>query len=130
MPANTTPIFTAVPIIGVVAIATANTNLDGTGTIATLVTGSTNGTKIDRITITATVTTTAGMIRFFIDPNTGTNYMFAEATVAAVTPSASVPAFTKTLVFDRGLVLPADYLLRVSTEKATNFNIVAYGGTY
>lgn len=129
MPANTSAIFPLASNLGIVAISTANTNLDGTGTIGTVLTAGSNGTRVDRVTIKATVTTTAGMVRLFI--YTGdTYYLYTEVAVTANTPSATNPAFETTLVFDRGLWLPSGYSLRASTEKAENFNIVAVGGDY
>lgn len=49
-----TPGFANVPRTGVAAVSTANTNRDGTGTIADILTGASSGTKIELITIHAT----------------------------------------------------------------------------
>lgn len=49
MAANTTPIFTLTPIVAFVQVSTANTARDGTGTIADIATGDTNGTRIDYV---------------------------------------------------------------------------------
>ena len=51
-------------------ISTANTNRNGTGTIGTVFTGAAGGSRIDDITITATGTTTAGVVRLFINDGT------------------------------------------------------------
>ena len=127
--ANTVPIFTLTPVVASVACATANTNRDGSGTLATILTGSTYGTRVDRIVCTATVTTTAGMLRFYIDDGGGSD-MFLEVPVTAVTGTATVAEWTKTLVFDRGLIIPSGYVLKSSTHNAENFNIMAFGGSY
>lgn len=131
MTANTTPIFTLTPHIGMVAIATANTNRDGTGTIGTVLTAAANGTRISRIQIKATVTTTAGTIRLYIYD--GANYfLWREILTSAITVSATVAAFEYILelLAERALVLPSGYSLRASTEKAENYNIIAEGGDY
>lgn len=131
MTANISPIFTLTPRADSVAIATANTNRDGTGTIGTVLTAGASGTRISRITIKATVTTTAGTIRLYI--YTGADYfLWREILVTAITASAIVAAFEYTLELlgERALVLPNAYSLRASTEKAENFNIVAEGGDY
>lgn len=55
--------------IGKVRISVANTNRDGTGTLGVLATASPvkgASSRIDRISIQATATTTAGMLRFFL----------------------------------------------------------------
>jgi hypothetical protein len=133
VPANTTPIFTLVPIIGRARISTANASRDGTGTLGTIVTGATDGTRIDRIIITATVSTTAGMIRLFI--NDGTNIRaFREVPVTVITVGASTPAFTATIISPDTqaplLVLPSGYILAAGTHNAESFDVLALGGAY
>lgn len=131
MTANTTPIFTLTPQTACVAIATANTARDGTGTIGTVLTAGANGTRIHRITIKATVTTTAGTIRLYV--YTGAAYfLWREIATTAITVGANTPAFEYTLELlgERGLVLPTGYSLRASTEKAENYNIIAEGGDF
>lgn len=131
MTANTSPIFTLTPVVGCVAIATANTNRDGTGTIGTVLTAGINGTRISRVSIKATVSTTAGVIRLFV--YTGAVYfLWREITTTALTVSATVNSFEYNLelLAERALVLPSGYSLRASTEKAENYNIIAEGGDY
>lgn len=131
MPANITPIFTLTPKVGVVAIATINTGRDGTGTIGTILSAGTNGTRISRITIKATVTTTAGMVRLWIHDGAA-YFLWREILITAITVSATVAAFESIieLLGERALILPTGYSLRASTEKAENFNVVAEGGDY
>lgn len=131
MAVNTTPIFTLTPHIGMVAIATANTNRDGTGTIGTVITGTTYGTRISRIQIKATVTTTAGTVRLFIHDGAA-YFLWREIIVTAITVGASTAAFEYTLELlgERALILPNAYSLRASTEKAENFNVTAEAGDY
>ena len=124
----TAPIFTDTPIIGIAQISTANATLNGTGTIGTVVTGSTDGTRVDEIQIKATVTTTAGMIRLYIYDGANTR-LFYEIAVTAITPSATVASFYASIAFSN-LILPSTYELRASTEKAETFNIVAYGSNF
>ena len=51
---------------GKVLISTANSNLDGTGTLGTVLTAASNGTLIKAITVKAQVNTTEGMVRLFL----------------------------------------------------------------
>lgn len=131
MPANTTPIFPLTPVVGVGQCTVANANRDGTGTLVDVITGTTNGTRISRITIKATVTTTAGMIRLYIYNTTNTR-LWREIAVSAITPSATVAAFEQTLTLsgEDALILPSGYILKASTEKAEAINVIAEGGNY
>lgn len=124
MPANTSPIFTLTPQIGMVQVSTANTNRDGSGTLGTLITGATNGTRIRRIDCKATGTTTAGMLRFYMHDGTNTRLWF-EIAVSAVTPSASVPAWSDSRVFADPPVLPSGWSIKVSTHNAETFNVIS-----
>jgi hypothetical protein len=127
--ANTSPVFTNIANLGVVTISTANANRDGTGTMGTVLTAGANGSRIGQVVITAQGTTTAGMIRLFIHNGT-TAFLYKEVAVTAITPSSTVQAFTATVVFPNGLVLPTGYTLRASTHNAESFNVVAEGGNY
>lgn len=132
MAANTTPIFTLTPVIGRVRISTANTARDGSGSAGTVVTGGTNGTRIDRIVITATGTTTAGMVRLFI--NDGTNIRaWKEVVVTAITVGASTAAFNSTITTPDTnplLVLPATYSLLASTHNAETFDVLCHAADF
>lgn len=107
-----------------VAISTANTNRDGTtGTYGTLMTAGSSGSRVDRIRVNATGSTTAGMIRFFV----GTALVM-ELPVVAVTPSATIPAWGADVVFDNGLILQASAVLKVSTNNAEAFAVTVLSG--
>ena len=131
MTANTEPIFVLTPVIGAVLIDTANTAKDGTGTVGTVITGGTNGTRITRITIQSIGTTTAGMVRLYIDIG-ATIHMWKEIAVDAVTGSATLEEFiyVLNLTGETALVLPTGCILLASTEKSESFNIIAEGGDY
>lgn len=131
MAPNTNPIFTLTPVIGVGQVSAANTNRDGTGTIVSLITGGTDGTRIHRITVTAAVTTTAGMVRFYIDNGVNVR-LWREVAVTAITVSATVKAFTETINLpdEYALVLPSGYELQASTHNAEAINIIVEGGDY
>lgn len=126
--------YAATPKVGIAAISTANTNLNGTGTIGTVFTAGANGSRIDAIDIKATGTTTAGMIRLFVHNGT-TAFLLTELPVTANTPSGTVPAWetqlnTNTMTELLPIVLPTGYSLRASTQNAETFNVVAVGGDF
>jgi hypothetical protein len=120
------PAFAVTPRIASVNIATANANRDGTGTVATLITGASTGTRIAEIVVQARVTTTAGMVRVFLFD--GTTYrFFDEISIAAATVSASVKA-TRVSTLYNNLVLPsASWSLVVSTHNAESMDVTAFG---
>ena len=102
-------------------VSTANTNRDGTGTIVTVFTAGASGSRIDDIVVTATGTTTAGMVRLFLNDGTNTR-LWAEIPVTAVTPSGTVQAFTSSML-NQALILPNGWSLRAATNNAETFNI-------
>lgn len=120
----TSPQYVGTPKSPSVSISTANTNRDGTtGTYGTLMTAGASGSRVDRINLTATGTTTAGMVRLFVG-----SAMVKEIPVIAITPSATQPAFSADVVFDNGLILQSGAVLKASTEKAESFNLTVLSG--
>ena len=104
-------------------ISTANTNRNGTGTIGTVFTGAAGGSRIDDITITATGTTTAGVVRLFINDGT-TSYLWQEILVSAITPSTTVQVFSFTLLNQALILASSSWSLRASTNNAETFNVI------
>ena len=107
----------------------ANSNRDGTGTIATIYTAPAPGARIDEISIKASVTTTAGMVRLFL--HDGTNFfLWKEIAIPAITASATAAAY-EAVLGNLGLLLQSGWSLRASTEKAENFNVmITRGGEF
>lgn len=105
---------------GCVTISTANANLDGTGTLGTVLTASaaaTPGTLIKSVTIKAQGNTTAGTVRLFLYNGT-TNFLLTEIPVSAVTKSGTAHSFSQRVLFNgNSFALNKDYLLKASTEK-------------
>ena len=103
-------------------VTTANTNRNGTGAIVTVFTAGANGSRIDDISIDAVATTTAGVVRLFINDGT-TSYLWQEILVTAVTPSTTVAVWSYTLL-NQALVIPTGWSLRASTNNTETFNIL------
>jgi hypothetical protein len=122
------PAYTATPRTERATISAANTNRDGTGTIVNLFTAGANGSRVERITVCATGTTTVGMIRFYLFDGTNTD-LWKEVGVTAVTPSSTVAAFTFQLTF-LGYILSNGKSIRVSTNNAESFRVIAEGGDF
>ena len=137
MPANTTPSFVLTPNIGVgQIIATANTALDGTGTVATLFTAGSNGARVDYVLIKYTGTSIATLARIFINNGSATttasnNSLFAEQAIAAYTLSQTA-AQANIYVINLNIALPASYRITatIGTTVAAGLTFSAYGGNY
>lgn len=119
---STSSNYAATPRTAVAQVTTANTARDGTGTLATVFTAGASGSRIDDIAITATGTTTAGMVRLFLHDGTNAR-LWREVAVIAITPSATVSPFSS-LLGSLALVLQTGWSLRASTHNAETFNVL------
>jgi hypothetical protein len=128
------PSYAAASNTGIGQVSVANTNRDGTGTIATVFTAGSNGSRIDGVVVKATGTTTAGMVRLFIHDGTNAR-LLTEIAIPANTVSATNPSFEAQLrpeTYARFLpiTLPNGFSLRASTQVAETFNVIAFGGNF
>lgn len=115
------PQFASNPVSAGVSISVANTNRDGTGTVATLLTAGASGTRVDEINVKARAATTAGMVRFWLYD--GTTYFFwRELLIQAFTPSGTVPAF-EAAIGNIGLILKPGWSIRCATNNAEPFDV-------
>ncbi len=131
MAAGTTPIYPATPKTWQGQVTAANTNRDGSGSIVTVVTGAANGSRIDRVRVKSTVTTTAGLARLWISLNAGTTWrLYTEISVSAITVSASTAAFESTYLTPDLLLPDGSALLGATMEKAEATNFIAHGADY
>jgi len=124
--------FAATPRLAAIAISTANTNRDGTGTVPTLITGVAAGTRLERVRITATGTVTAGVVRLFLHDG-ASFFLIEEVMVAATTPSATIKTFVSDVIFGdvRPISLPtASWSIRASTHNAEGFTVSAVGADF
>lgn len=127
---NQSPVFTRVPVCAVAQISAANTNRDGTGTIGTIYTATADGARIDGIRVKAIVTTTAGMIRIYINDGSGIK-LWKEFVVTAITVAAGVAGYEYFLdLTQTPLLLKSGDILLASTHNAETFNVFAHGGQF
>ena len=131
MAASTTPIYPLTPQSVPVAVGTANTARDGTGTIATIYDPGTDGGRLDRIRLQATVTTTAGVFRLWQRASAaGTWFLIEEILMTAITPSTTVQAWSYDWVPPIPLVLEDGTLIGGSVHNAENVNATPYAGNF
>lgn len=123
------PTFASTPRIGAVDVVTANTNRDGTGTIATVITAVAAGTRIERIVTKATADPADSIITIFL--HDGTNYfLFDEIDIGnPAAGSATVAADRQERTY-RDLVLPNLWSIRAAitvTLTAGSIKVFAFG---
>lgn len=120
------PVFAVTPRLTSVAVATANTNRDGTGTLVSLITGVAAGTRINEIAVQATVTTTAGMVRIYLYD--GTNYrLWDEVAIPVATVSASVKGIRVATTYNNLILPSASWQLFASTHNGEAFTVTTMG---
>ena len=145
MPANTSPIYSiagrtdsvAANNTGLIVGPTANTALDGTGTLYKGFTAGTNGSYLQKIRFRPVGSPAATVARVFISSSTTTNatntWLYDEITLPAVTLSQT--AASSVFELPLNFALPASYLLYftfgTSTGAAgTGYSVVTIAGDY
>jgi len=144
MAINTTPVYSkSGQISWGTVLTTANTAVDGTGTVVTLFTAGADGARVERIRSRALGTNVATVLRIFINNGGSTavaanNALYAEMTIAATTIS-QVSALLTTNEFPNTLdttafpiVLPAGYKITatIGTSVAAGLMVTAIGSSY
>lgn len=119
---STSANYAATPISASAQISAANANRNGTGTIVSVISGAASGTRVDDISIVATATTTAGVVRLFISDGTNIR-LWQEILVSAVTPSTTVQVWSYTLL-NQALLLKSGWSLQAATNNAETFNVI------
>lgn len=139
MPANTTPIFILAGNVGTATIAAANTASDGSGTLVTLVTAASNGTRVDSVRFRNSQTTaaasTAMVHRIFISDAAGANpRLIGEVATAAATRSTSAVGATSIFTFDQPVIMKTGQIMYVIQSvyagAQDRFDAFAYAGDY
>ena len=113
---------------GLVTISTANSNLDGTGTLATVLTAASNGTFITSVIIKAQGSPSQGMVRLFIKTGVGAGTKFRLLVEIEVPPYSQTGIWASfSRVVHLNMSLKAADVLMASTENANTFCITAIG---
>jgi len=137
MPANTAPIFTLTAKIGwgTTAITTANTAMDGTGTVLGCYTAGANGSYVQRIRFRPAGTNVQTVARLFINNGStnetaANNILFDEITIPSTT--ASDTSAQSTFEIPLNFALPTGYVLNVTigTTIAAGLYVSVIGGDY
>lgn len=139
MAANTTPIFTKQGNFTPARIAAANTAADGSGTLVTLVTAVTDGTRVDGVRFINSQATAAAsgakVLRIFLTDTGGTNpRLIGEVVMATATRSTTVIGATSIYTFDQAIIMKSGQLISVCMSvyagAQDQTDAIAYAGDY
>lgn len=111
--------------LGMATINTANSNLDGTGTITSVITGGASGTYVKTLIIKAQTNTSEGMVRLYVKKGAGNKNLITEVHVPAVTKSSRDASYTTIIPFN--YTLESGDILYATTQIGDTFNIIAEG---
>lgn len=135
MPANTDPIYVLTPIVGIGTITTANTAMDGTGTVVTLETGGTNGSYIENVSARGLGTNVATALRLFLNNGStnataSNNALIADVTLPATT--ASNNSALSPIDIPLNIRIPSGWNLNatIGTTVAAGYALTSFGGDY
>jgi len=121
------PYFSGTPKSSTVSFGTANTNRDGSGVLADLVTAGASGSMVNGVTVRGTGTTTAGMIRVW-HYDGANNRLVGELVVTAITPTASVEVWSGAWAPVFPMFIPSGGKLKLSTHNAETFHAISSHG--
>ena len=118
MPANTTPIFIKQGNFTAGRIAAANTASDGSGSLVTVVTATTDGTRVDGVRFinsqASAALSGAKVLRMFLSDNTGANYrLIGEVAMGTATRSTTAIGATAIYTFDQPIVMVSGQIMAV-----------------
>ncbi len=116
---------------GAEIISTANSNLNGSGSIVTVFTakssGTHNGCEITSIVLKAQVSTTPGMIRLYLSDGGEIKYLFHEVIVPAITRNGINKSFSHEVITQGRFAISPGYLILASTQNAEAMSVVIGG---
>jgi len=139
MPANTTPIFITQGNFTIGRIAAANTASDGSGTLVTVVTAGTNGTRVDGMRFRnaqITAAASSAMVhRIFLTDTAGANpRLVGEVATATATRSTTAVGAASIYTFDQPIIMKSGQIMSVCqsvyASAADQFDACAFAGDY
>ena len=102
-------------------MSTANSNLNGSGTLYTLLTGGTRGTYIKTITVKAIKLVTRGMVRIYVDSGLPTD-IISEIEIPPRSVDPSQETFAISIEVD--FMLEQDWILKASIENGSENTMI------
>ena len=112
---------------GVAEVSVANAKLNGTGTVATILTAASNGTLIKTVSIKSEVALDAGnIIRLFVYDGAST-FLLKEILIRPTGGGAGSVFSTFSTTIPLNFPLKSGYILMASTDLAKKTSIIAEG---
>lgn len=139
MPANTSPIFIKQGNSIPARINAANTASDGSGTLVTLITAPTDGTRVDGVRFRnsqLTAAASSAMVhRVFLSDATGANFrLIGEVATPTATRSATVIGATSIITFDQPIIMRSGQVMSVCQSvyagAQDQFDVLEFAGDY
>lgn len=139
MAANTSPIFVNSGNFTPARVTAANTASDGSGSLVTLVTAATDGTRVDGVRIrnaqASNAASSAMVVRIFLSNTLGANFrLIGEVALAAATRSATAIGATAIFTFDQPIIMQTGQIISVCQSVYAGVqdqnDILAYAGNY
>lgn len=123
------PSFISTPRIGIASVSSANTAIDGTGTITSLIAGVAAGTRVLEIVAQCSATSAAALINLFLSADTGSTWtLFDQITISAATVSNTVKG-NRAFTTYTNLILPSTaHIIGCTTTIAQATRVYALGG--
>ena len=135
MPANTSVVVPLTPVTTWGTVTTANTAKDGTGTVTTVYTAGSNGSRVEKITVNHLGTNVQTVLRIFVNNGTtnatpANNTLRKEMTIQSWTLSETVGQQETVIPLD--IALAAGYKLNVTigTTVAAGLQVTCEGGDF
>jgi len=123
------PQFINTPRIEQANVASANTAIDGTGTITPLISGASGGTRVLEIVVKQAATSAAAVINLFLTTDGGTTWRcFDSIGVVATTPSTTVASARTSRLYSNLLLASSSHRVGFTTTIAQSTNVIAFGG--
>jgi hypothetical protein len=125
----TAPAFVSTPRLTVASVSTANTAIDGSGTITSLISGVAAGTRVLEIDAQCSATSAAALINLFISTDSGSTWkLFDQIAITAATVSNTVKGNRNTATY-QNLILPGTaYSIGCTTTIAQATQVYALAG--
>jgi hypothetical protein len=134
--ANTSPLFALVPNIGFGTVTAANTATDGTGTVTTIFTAGTNGSRVDRVRLVPLGTNAASKAYIFINnggaQGTAANNALLIDIPLPITTASNTLLIGAPVEIAVAWPLKATFVINVTlaTAVAAGWKFTAIGGDY
>lgn len=117
------PVFASTPRTTTAQTSTANASRNPAGAVENLITAGANGTRIESVLAVAAGSSTNNVISLWLDDGSS-RWIYREAKVQMVTPSATVSPWSTHFIFGDWLplVLPSGWSLMVSGTSTDVIN--------